>query len=711
MAENMTAPALSEQLLAVTPDQRATHRTVAFYNNVLKNYTGESLMDFLGGLSYRVAGYDDPSDWFADNFDGILKEQEARGRSDEIRYRIWDILCGIDEGRKSIILPILTAPQEDMYLISMPSQIMLGSLNRYGIYLNKDGNGRERMQEIIDIYAEKMGIFYSVSSTWMSNAVSQLNSFVNIQYDTRLNFPESEAAAAGDQDKDKTRDPVMKWVYEANNTISAKNGSAAFADGSNVYWVLDAALGTSDYTFFTFSHETAHNQDGRYFYGGAGRRKGTGGEAHADGNIAQEMRDGCMVFNISKINDIGIEMTNNFSYERIDSAEKLRSYYSEMFETGYVLDYLAAQAFLGLTAEQQAAVAVQATHTAGGISSFSTVYSDVSVEELEQMNLRDVEDLWENRISIRNLKKGSEGKVGTATDGSYGFESFYFMNWYQSHNDSGSPDTHSFKRLGMEMLGFGGYEEGYMIYMSNRSENDLDALRKITGNPNITWKEYKLNRFRTVEENLNRIPYFDVETGIEQFKAAFEKDAQNGTRSESIAVKRMLYGVIKRVTGDFSNGGIYESPEVISVTSATELIRLAHENQYGYYRLDADLDFTGIAATKGSYIPDRFVGILDGNGHKMTGMQYPLFGDLQYAQVKNLTISEPSYVAGAQAMLAVKSRQVIVGNVTVDNMAVEDAGRQLPLVKTKSDTYYEYGKLDLMAGNAGVVSGKEVPIG
>ena len=59
----------------------------------------------------------------------------------------------------------------------------------------------------------------------------------------------------------------------------------------------------------------------------------------------------------------------------------------------------------------------------------------------------------------------------------------------------------------------------------------------------------------------------------------------------------------------------------------------------------------------------------------------------------------------------VKSRQVIVGNVTVDNMAVEDAGRQLPLVKTKSDTYYEYGKLDLMAGNAGVVSGKEVPIG
>lgn len=708
MAQNMTASALTEQLLAAPSDQRMTHRTVLLYNSVLKSYTEESLMDFLGGLSYRIAGYDDPSDWFADNFDGILKEQKTHVGADGIRYRIWDILSGIDDGRKSIILPILTAPQEDMYLISLPSQLMLGSLNRYPTYLNKDGNERQRMQEIIDVYAEKMGIFYSVSSTWMSSSVSQLNSFVNIQYDTRLNFPESEAAAAGDQDKDKTRDPVMKWVYEANNTISAKNGSAASADGSNVYWMLDAALGTSDYIFFTFSHETAHNQDGRYFYGGAGRRKGTGGEAHADGNIAQEMRDGCMVFNISKINDMGIEMTNNFSYERIDSAEKIKSYYSEMFETGYVLDYLAAQAFLQLTTEQQAAVAVQATHTPGGTSSFSTTYSDLSVEQLKQMNLQDMEDLWENRISIRNLKKGSSEKVNTATDGSYGFESFYNMNWYQSHNDSGSPDTHSFKRLGMEMLGVGGYEDGYMIYMSTLSENDLDALRKITGDENITWKQYKQNRFQTVEDNLNHIPYFDTKDVIQQFKAAFERDAQNGTRSESIAVKRMLYGIIKRATGDFSDGGIYKSPTVTSVTSAEELVRLARENPYGYYKLDADLDFSRIAAIQGSYLPDRFIGMIDGNGYKITGMQYPLFGDLQYAQVKNLTIAGPSYDAGAQAILAVKTRQVVVGNVTVDNMTVEGANRQLPLVKTTTDVYFEYGNIVVTAMDTGLSSEKEI---
>lgn len=685
LAEGLSTANLTHLLLTSPSEQRETHRTVVFYNNALKNHIGQSLTDFLGGLSYRLAGYDNPNDWFAANFQGILKEQPPLGNAQGIRYRIWDILSGLDDGRKSILLPILTAPQEDMYLISLPTQLMLGSLNRYSTYLVKDGMERQRMEEIIDAYAEKMGVFYGISSTWTDDAEGILNSFVNIQYDTRLNFPQSEAADAGDQNKDQTRDPVMKWVYEANNTISAKNGSAAFANGTNVFWVLEAALGTSDYIFFTFSHETAHNQDGRYFYGGAGRRNGTGAEAHADGNIAQEMRDGCMVFNISKINDLGVEMTNNFSYERIDSPEKIQSYYHEMFETGYVLDYLAAQAFLQLTPQQQAAVAVQAVHTPGGTNSFTTQYQDLTEEEIIQMDLKDVDDLWENRISIRNLKKGSNERISTATDGSYGFESFYNMNWYQSHNDSGSPDTHSFKRLGMEMLGVGGYEKGYRIYMSALSANDLDALRQITGREDITWKEYKMERFRRVEDNLGNIPYFSAETVVAQFKAAFEADAQKGTRSESIAVKRMLYGIVKRATGDFSHGGIYQSPAVIQVTSAEQFLALAAENPYGYYRLEGNLDFSAIAPQQGSYLPQRFVGIIDGNGYEVTGLQAPLFGDLQYAQITNLTVEQPSLSTGAQAVLAVKTRQVILGNVSVQR-----GDGQLPLVKTKTEGYYQY---------------------
>ena len=591
LAEGMTAQTLTELLLSAPVGQRDTHRTVVFYNAVLKDYTGVGLTQFLGGLAKTLAGYDDPSDWFAQGFDGILKEQAPLYNADKLNYRIWDILSGLDDGRKSIVLPILTAPQEDMYLISMPSQLMIGSLNRYPEYLTKDGGERARMETIIDVYAGKMGVFYGVSSTWMEDGADSLNSFVHIHYDTRLNFPASAAADAGDQDRDKTRDPVMKWVYEANNTIGAKNGSAASADGTNVYWMQDAALGTSDYSFFTFSHENAHNQDGRYFYGGAGRRPGTGGEAHADGNIAQEMRDGCTVFNISKVNDWATEMTANFSYERINSAEKLWDFYQKMFETGYVLDYLAALAFLELTAAEQAAVAVQAVHTPGGTNSMSTTYRTLTEAELRDMDLRQVSDLWDNRLSIR----GGAETVGTATAGSYGFESFYTMNWYQSHNDAGSPDTHSFKRLGMEMLGYGGYE-AYRIYMSGRSATDLDALQQITGREDITWRDYKLERFQAVADNLDRLTLLDAGEVVERFLEAFRQDARNGTRTQAMGVKRELYGMVKRATGDFVEE-IY-TLEVQAPAQGEDGLagRPSQTPETGYDMSDAEESFTELSA-------------------------------------------------------------------------------------------------------------------
>ncbi len=701
LSEDINASELTEQLLNASSDWRATKQTVTFYNNVLKNITGKDFMEFLGGFSKSIAGYGDANAWFADTFGGILVEQNAAGDEGRIRYRIWDNLKGLPESRKNIVLPVLTAPQEDMYLISVPSQIVIGSMNRYETYLKKDGQERERVRTIAEEYAGKMGILYGVSSQWMSNSAEQLNSFVNLQFDTRLSFPESPAASAGAQEKGATRDPVMKWVYESVDMLSALNGSAAVADGTIVIWMWSPALGTDDYTFFTFSHETAHNQDGKYFYGGAGRRIGTGGEAHADGNIAQEMRDGIMVFNISKKMDIGTEMTNNFSYERINSAEKVHSYYKKMFETGYVLDYLAAHAFFELTPQQQAAVAVQAEHTAGGSASMSTTYKKLTAEEIGAMNLNSMEALWDHKISIRNAASYPE-KVGTATDGSYGFESFYTMNWYQSHNDSGSPDTHSFKRLGQEMLALAGYEKGYQVYISALSENDLDALRKITGDPNITWRDYKLNRYRDVAQKLDKIPYFDKDAVIAQFKAAFEADTVNGNTNRSFETKRMIYGMVKRVTGDFENGGIYESPAVIPVTSAEELVQYAAQNPYGYYRLEQDIDFTNVTASGGSYIPGRFIGVVDGNGHSVTGMKYPMFGDLQYAQVTDLTISAPSYAGDAQALFAVKTKKVTLGNVKV-----EGTDMPLPLVKNKTEGYYEYGDMSVTVDDRKITTVEE----
>lgn len=682
LTETMTSDYLTSRVFEAGTSLRNVGNTQNFYSNVLQSLTGRNMMDFLGWMSKSVAGYDNPSDWMQDEFDGILVEQDRYQSSGTTRYRIWDILGGLGD-RTNIVLPILTAPQEDMYLISVPSQLMIGSLNRYSAY--HAANGRETMRQRMETIAEKLGRFYGVSANLIPDAESRLNRIANIQYDTRFYFPQHGNISAGTQNSGSTNDPVIKWVYEAVNSFAAANGSGAYANGTNVWWVVYALL--DDTAMTTITHETAHNQDSSYFYAGNGRRYYTGAEAHADGNIAQQFSDGSMVFNMISELDITRGWTNNFSYQRIDTEEEIFDYYKDMFETGYVLEYLSGQAFLQLEPEQQAAVAVQVNLNQSG-GSTSTTYSRRSAEDFAQMDLQDMGDLWDNRIVV----KDGTGQA-SASNGAYGYESFYDSNWYLVHNDSGSPTAHGFKRLGQEMLGVAGYVDGYVTYMSRKSSNDLDALRKITGDPDITWRSYKMGRYETVQDNLDNIPYFDPDEVVEQFKEAFAKDAQIGRRTNVNNVKSVLYGMIKRATNDFTDGTVYEAPEQIGITSAQQLIDLAEQNVFGNYRLEADIDFSDIRDKNGAYISNRFIGILDGNGHKMTGMSHTLFKEALYAHIKNLTIGTPSYGDSAASILVGTSRNFAVSDITVDQADIN-----LPLVAVRNGEYYEYGEINITVG-------------
>ena len=40
-------------------------------------------------------------------------------------------------------------------------------------------------------------------------------------------------------------------------------------------------------------------------------------------------------------------------------------------------------------------------------------------------------------------------------------------------------------------FGIGGYDGGYITYFSGKSKNDLDAIKKVTKDPDMTWKKFK----------------------------------------------------------------------------------------------------------------------------------------------------------------------------------------------------------------------------
>lgn len=580
-----------------------------------------------------------------------------------------------------------------MYLLSVPSQMILGSMNRYGTYVNKDGAERDRMRADIESYAQRYGHFYGISANWITNAPNILNGFVNIQYDTRFNFPANSVTNQGEQVRGVTQDPVIKWVYEAVGAYSDMGGVGAYANGTDVYCVAYPAIGT-DFTFYALTHETAHNQDGRYFYAGYGRRSGTGAEAHADGNIAQQIEDGSMVFNISRICDPASDVTNNLSYTRIETADQVKDYYQKMFDTSYVIDYLAAQAFLRLTPEEQARVAVQATEEPQG-NSFRSVYTRLTADQLRAMDLDSMDDLWDNRIAVKTPANRASGS------GSYGYESFYEINWYQPHCDTGVADSHSFKRLGQEMLGVGGYEDGYVTYISGKSKTDLEALRTITGNPDLTWRDYKLGRYAYVAEHLNEIPYFEPEAVIGAFMEAFRQD--NDKRASSIALQRTLYGIVKRATGDFVTGGVYGIETPTRITTAEQLIQAVNENPMGYYLLENDIDFTNLPADQGAYIAARFLGTLDGNGYSLTGVSHTLFKEMIYGQILNLTVESPTYSGDTTAYLALSAK-----NTVLENVRVQNADLSLPLVKQKSGGYYEWGEVGTTIGQRTISTPEEL---
>ena len=89
------------------------------------------------------------------------------------------------------------------------------------------------------------------------------------------------------------------------------------------------------------------------------------------------------------------QVLSNLTPERINSQEKFKSYYKEVFDVIYTLDYLQGLAYLQLTPEQQAQVTAQ--HRYGfrnnhqSWNSANSTWTTLSASALENMNLQTLE--------------------------------------------------------------------------------------------------------------------------------------------------------------------------------------------------------------------------------------------------------------------------------------------------------------------------------
>ncbi len=616
--------------LCLASTSLGTHVSYLFYEESLGPCVGfTTVSDFVEHNIKMFANNQDPNEWFAENFNGMLVETSAKGYEDSIDYRAWTQL----KKQKKFILPMLTLPEDSGYMISAPTTFLVGSQR---LYIREPGNQAQiqNLQNLMKNFANQIGVFYTTAAGFIEPSI--FNKVCDVSIDTTV------LPVLGEQKKGKSTDPFCKNFNELLNEWFTIRAVAAYSGSQRIYYVVDNTLTSYGRTW---SHETGHNQCNYLFFkrngfrpvGGCNNNDGSGTEDYTDGNTTQGFGDGAVNFNLSYNYDSSQVITTNLTTERINSTEKIESYYKRMFEAIDFLDYAEAKAFLQLTPEEQSKVAVQIYYPNAPGNYANVGWKPITKEEFEEMDLKTVEDIYDNQITI---KPGVTKPVAqTGEQGLYGSEHMYIRRWYQPYNEKGRTHSYGFTYTSWQMLGIGGYDGGYITYFSGKSNNDLDAIKKVTKDPNMTWKKFKTMRYELMENSWNTIPYLNSDELVEKYVDALKLDASNNDRnvSSSTNVRRVNYHYLKRVTDDFRAEVLDGNIQKVHIKTAEEFKQKLTENPRAYYVLDNDIDFSGI--TEGNAIVDGyFMGKLDGQGHKLTGNTIPIFNNIKFAYISNLQV-------------------------------------------------------------------------
>lgn len=626
--------------------------TDGFYINCLKKYTGSSTVGyFLDYIISNIGGYENVDDWFTEYFGtrNILSEISVDDRPD-ILYRGWYQL----KKNQRMILPVVTMPEASTYLITGPAHFQIGPAQLY--HKNPEtAAGRAEVESKVKAHSTLVKRHFTTLAGSFDSG--KWNNYCIMCYDCTkgiTGYRESYITIGGVKIPTGKIVPVYTQGRVGANQNFFKNFSEVFGlwqptgsaggvgNTAGFLWFI-AQPGLTNYD--TWTHEFEHALADKIMLFQRGMRLKM--EIMTQGNV--EQRDDWSLNNLNQ--DVGPyyfntsfylnkegNATQNLTPERINTKEKLENYYKGQQNALDLLDYVEGKAFIKLTPEQQAKIATKMSQSAG-YSSWGTI----TAEQATAMNLTSLEALYDNRIMLRPNNAWGVSVRGLTVINSigaddYGYESIWVNRWYLGHWDGGYADAFSSKRNLFEMLGYAGVA-GYVTYGSRASSSDLDAIRKITQSVTGTamdWKQYKMSRYATVEENINNNKYIDVQYMIDRFTEALKNDANNGDRniSQRTNLRKIYYHYLKSATNDFVADPLGTDVETTHIKTAQELVEKINKQPYGYYVLDNDIDFSGMTTN----VTQTFMGRLDGNGHKIIGNKIPIFNKIRYGYVGNLTL-------------------------------------------------------------------------
>ena len=589
--------------------------TVGLYGNYLAQLKGEdTVFDFVEAYRKLFLPTKTNNQWLKDNSKAYIVEskssikevrekQEAATADSKYTLGVYDRISAPSWGYRNMLLPLLTLPEESVYVMSNLSTLAFGSYERYrdnvnGNILSGDAL-RTYVRGRVDLTAKRLRDHYDI---WYNllNAEAKERLFRSlIVYDgfrVKNEAGELYWARLNDKNIASIRDffgPVGKW-YEIRPT------DGAYANGSAMHFVTDRLL--DDLGPTVYSHEMVHNSDSNIYFEGYGRREGQGAELFALGLLesAESLSSHGLVLNtVYEGNKDDLNRVHAYNpVERFNSDEAIQSYMHGSYDVLYTLDAMEAAAVLGQSNDVKKKWFRKLenyyvrdprynneTHAGNKIRPLTD-------EEVAQLTT--LESLIDNNIINRR---------GYDDNREYRRNGYYMINMFSPvysalSNSKGAPGDIMFRKIAYELLAEKGYHKGFLPYVSNQYAGEAFArgnrtfsawfgrdvglvtdelvLEKVFDGEYETWGDFKKEMFYeridkqdnlkpiTIQYELGKanstkeVTITSAQEMQELINEAVARDITNIDRATSHApaswvhlLKQKIYNAYLRITDDF----------------------------------------------------------------------------------------------------------------------------------------------------------------
>ncbi|WP_449462161.1 ZmpA/ZmpB/ZmpC family metallo-endopeptidase [Streptococcus suis] len=368
-----------------------------------------------------------------------------------------------------MLLPLLTLPQENIFIITNMNTIAIGSYEHYVDDYSTVEN-RDKVRQMVDLAAERQrdnaDFWYKMMDE--ANRDKLFRSVLNNEGYMMYGPDGTKSYRNLTADVDAIQDfygPINKW-YREHPSIKT-----AFADGSETYYITYDML--TDYGTALYTHEMVHNQDGDIYLKGYGRRIGQGMEVYAQGLLQN-------VFNVTEMN-LGFNAVYNSDdanrvhvgdpVARFNREADFNEYYHNQFDVLYLLDYLEGTNILAQSDAAKKAwlrkienyyVQNNGVDTHAGNS--ARTLTDDEVASLKSFN-----DLIDQSIIVQRQYVNNTGNTSKKWDrNSYVSVPMFAANFSALSNSKGSPGDIMFRRMAFELIAAKGYTDGFVPYASGQ---------------------------------------------------------------------------------------------------------------------------------------------------------------------------------------------------------------------------------------------------